>query len=392
MRRWSEDDLRLSTLRRQFPERLEASARPTPAAVLDLVDRIAPIQSQVPRAPFATIAARLPGAAYADLVDLFESHQLVKASTLRGTVFTSGREQFGWSQRIAREGRVEFLASQTKVPAEEARALLAAVEARAADWLPWDDLVAYARELMLAGSPDLALRVDQVRFLLWGQAGLLRRPPDSAWQKRTDILRRSARIALPDLPESTFDEAVLAMVERHLRAYGPVTSDDLCFYLGIRKTPLRRALATLADRVIRGEGPEGQPMLDLDDEFSTTTELPGSGSGIRLLAEFDGLLMGYAGPGRLRFLEPEQLALVWNAKNAVCAPTVLSDGRIVARWKTVGTGRRVRLEVTMLPPHRPLPAAVFAPAASSLETALDLEVRDVRVSEWPRGADSSRGA
>ena len=83
--------------------------------MLDLVDRIAPIQSQVPRAPFATIAVRLPGTAYADLVDLFESHRLVKASTLRGTVFTSGREQFGWSQRIAREGRVEFLAAQTKV-------------------------------------------------------------------------------------------------------------------------------------------------------------------------------------------------------------------------------------------------------------------------------------
>ena len=59
------------------------------------------------------------------------------------------------------------------------------------------------------------------------------------------------------------------MVERHLRAYGPVTADDTCFYLGIRKTPLRRALATLGERVITGEGPAGQPMLDLDDELST---------------------------------------------------------------------------------------------------------------------------
>src|SRR6478736_4337565 len=118
---------------------------------------------------------------------------------------------------------------------------------------------------MMAGSPDLALRVDQVRYLLWGQAGLLRRPPDTAWQKRTDGLRRSARIALPDLPEPEFDEAVTAMVERHLGAYGPATAEDVCFYLGIRKTPLRRALAALADRVISGEGPDGRPMLDLDN-------------------------------------------------------------------------------------------------------------------------------
>ena len=105
---------------------------------------------------------------------------------------------------------------------------------------------------MAAGPPELAERTDQVRYLLWGQAGLLRRPPDAAWHKRTDVLRRSARMALPELAESEFDEAVTAMVERHLRAYGPATEDDLCFYLGIRKTPLNRALAALADRVITG--------------------------------------------------------------------------------------------------------------------------------------------
>jgi hypothetical protein len=66
-----------------------------PTDVLDVVEAIAPIQSQAPRAPFATIGSRLPGARYADLVALFESHHLIKASTLRGTVFTSGREQFG---------------------------------------------------------------------------------------------------------------------------------------------------------------------------------------------------------------------------------------------------------------------------------------------------------
>ena len=175
MRRWSDDDLRLSTLRRQFPEPLDGSVPATPAAVLDLVDRIAPIQSQVPRAPFATIAARLPGTAYADVVDLFESHRLVRASTLRGTVFTSGREQFGWSQRIAREGRAEFLAAQTKVAPDDVRELLGAIESAAADWRPWDDLLDHARGLMAAAPPELAERADQVRFLLWGQDGLLRR-------------------------------------------------------------------------------------------------------------------------------------------------------------------------------------------------------------------------
>jgi hypothetical protein len=379
MRRWSSEDLRLSTLRRQFPYPLDGSVEPTRDAIVDLVDRLAPIQSQVPRAPFLTIGSRLPGTSYADLVALFESHDLIKASTLRGTVFTSGPEQFAWSQTIAREGRAEQLARMVKVPTSEVETLLAAVEERAAEWAPWEDLLDHARELMLASGSEVAERADQVRFLLWGQAGLLRRPPDAAWHKRTDVLRRSARAALPGLPESTFGEAVAAMVARHLRAYGPVAKDDLCFFLGLRRTPVNEALAVLGERVITGEGPDGQVMFDWADEIADRTDEPAAATGIRLLAEFDGLLMGYAGPGRLRFLDSDQLAVVWNAKNAVCAPPVLRDGRIVARWKTVGTGRRVRVEVRMLPPHRPLAEEAFGPAVGALSSVLDLQVRDIAV-------------
>ena len=238
--------------------------------MLELVDRIAPIQSQVPRAPFTTIAARLPGTAYADLVDLFESHHLVKASTLRGTVFTSGREQFGWSQRIAREGRAEFLATQTKVAPEQVRGLLTAIEDGS------DGVAAVGRPAGPRTRPDGPRGLQS-----WPSAPIrcgscsgarpacYRRPPDTAWHKRTDVLRRSARVALAEGPDSAFDESVLAMVERHLRAYGPATANNLCFYLGIRKTPLRRALATLGDRVMTGEGPAGQPMLDLDEGLSS---------------------------------------------------------------------------------------------------------------------------
>lgn len=379
MRRWSSEDLRLATLRRQFPGALDGSSDASPTAVLDLVDRLAPIQSQVPRAPFLTIASRLPGARYDDLVELFEGHRLIKASTLRGTVFTSGREQFAWSQRIAGEGRAALLAAQTKVPVEHVRELLTSVERQAVDWQPWEDLLDHARGLMAAGPPELSGRVDQVRFLLWGQPGLLRRPPDAAWHKRTDVLRRSARAALPDLPEHDLEESVVAMVRRYLRAYGPVTKDDICFYLGVRKTPVNQALASLGDQVLTGQGPDGHQMFDWVDDLAESADEPKAASGVRLLADFDGCLLGYAGPGRLRFCTSEQLALIWNAKNAVCAPTVLSDGRIVGRWKTVGTGRRVRVEVTMLPPHRRLPENKFADAVTALATVLNLEVGDVRM-------------
>ena len=95
------DQLRRRTLSRQFP----TIAGHGPAAIVDLFWRLGPIQSQVPRAPFLTISSRLPGVTYDTVCELFESHQLVKTSNIRGTVHSSVPEQFGWLDAVARRTR-----------------------------------------------------------------------------------------------------------------------------------------------------------------------------------------------------------------------------------------------------------------------------------------------
>ena len=57
--------------------------------------------------------------------------------------------------------------------------------------------------------------------LLWGHSGLLRRPRDTRWEKRTDIFHQRARSLLPDLPEWDFEEALTNLVRVHLGSYGP---------------------------------------------------------------------------------------------------------------------------------------------------------------------------
>ena len=91
-RRMTADELRRRTLSRQFPS-IEGTE---PEAVLELFNRLGPIQSQVPRAPFLAVASRLPGVSYKTVNDLFDEHRLLKTSNLRGTVHTSTRDQFGW--------------------------------------------------------------------------------------------------------------------------------------------------------------------------------------------------------------------------------------------------------------------------------------------------------
>jgi hypothetical protein len=83
---------------------------------------------------------------------------------------------------------------------------------------------------------------------------------------------------------------------------------------------------------------------------------------LRLLPEFDGLLVGYHSRNRTRFLTEQQLPKVWAKVNGLFSPVVLHDGRLVASWKTITKGQRIDIEVTMLDPHPVLADDLFADA------------------------------
>ena len=89
--------------------------------------------------------------------------------------------------------------------------------------------------------------------------------------------------------------------------------------------------------------------------------------GLRLLPEFDGLLVGYHGRNRIRFLTEQQLPKVWAKVNGLFSPVVLYDGRLVASWKTITKGRRTDIEVSMLDPHPRLADDLFADAIAATE-------------------------
>ena len=108
MRRLSDDQLRRRTLCRQFPTILGRG----PEAVIELLRRLGPIQSQVPRAPFLTISSRLPGVGYDAVCSLFESHQLLKTSNIRGTVLAASRSSLaGWTPSPAALGQLSCATS-----------------------------------------------------------------------------------------------------------------------------------------------------------------------------------------------------------------------------------------------------------------------------------------
>ncbi|MDF2746856.1 MAG: winged helix DNA-binding protein [Propionibacteriaceae bacterium] len=217
MRRLTADELRRRTLQRQFPS---IDGR-QPEAVLELFNRLGPIQSQVPRAPFLTVSSRLPGVSYETINGLFEEHRLLKTSNLRGTVHTSTREQFGWLDAVARRGRAAQLRNYLKLDRLTPEDVVAEVEAfTSGEWRARADIVAHLREWLERKSPASAAAVQDAlpESLLWGHSGLLRRPRDHRWEKRTDIYHQRARSLLPELETYEFPTALKALVRVHLRS------------------------------------------------------------------------------------------------------------------------------------------------------------------------------
>jgi DNA glycosylase AlkZ-like len=364
----------MRTLRRQFP----TIPGQGPEAIVDLFRRLGPIQSQVPRAPFLTISSRLPGATYDTVCELFESYRLVKTSSIRGTVHSSVPEQFALLDAVARRTRGAQLRNVLKLQHVTPEQLAAETEAFAStDWRPRSEIVAHARAwLAERETGDAAKGSDLLSdSLLWGHSGLLRRPRDTRWDKRTDIFHQRARSLLPNLPEWDFEEALTELVRVHLDSYAPALREDLAFFSGAGLGAVDDAVRRLGDEVIHLRGPNDEDYLDLADASSDGTP----DLGLRLLPEFDGLLVGYQGRNRTRFLTEQQLPKVWAKVNGLFSPVVLYGGRLVASWKTITKGGRTDIEVTMLDPHPILADDLFGDAIAATEQVLDLTITDLRI-------------
>src|SRR4029450_2265705 len=196
--RLSDDKLRRRTLRRQFP----SCSGTAPEGGLDLFRRLGPIQSQVPRAPFLTISSRLPGVRYQTVCEVFESHQLVKTSNIRGTVHSSTLEQFGWLDAVARATRANQLRKMLKLERATPEQLAAEIEAfTSADWRPRSEIVSHARAWLAENETGATAHAPYAlsENLIWGHSGLLRRPRDTRWEKGSAISPRGARSCVPDI-------------------------------------------------------------------------------------------------------------------------------------------------------------------------------------------------
>ena len=368
------DQLRRATLRRQFPQVRGRG----PDAVAEVVRRVGPIQSQAPRAPFLGVAARLPGVSYDAIAAAFEDHHIVKASSIRGTVHVCVREQFPLLDAVTRRTLERSWSKILRLRRRDVAELRAEIQRWIGDdWRLESDLTEHMTSWLAANESEesaAASKESSARFLLRGYSALIRRPSNGAWEKRSPWLLHHAPPLLGTAPVDA-DAALEALARVHIAAFGPSTRDDIAWWSGEGLTRVDAAVGRLGTEVVARPGPGDATYLDLADPPSRGHPDPG----LRLLPEYDALVVGYHPKGRTRFLDAAHAESIWNRANGVFSAAVLYDGRLVALWRLVGSGRRRDFEAWPLPGEPLPPEAAFAGPVEGLARAMGVVIRELRL-------------
>ena len=354
------EDLAAAALARQFPD--------DPGTVAARVDAIGDLQTQTARSAFIGLGARFPGVTHAEIAAAYETGEIVRGSTIRGTVHTASPAAYTVLAEATRVGQHPRWARTLGVTDAQLADLWMSVEAYAREWRTPDDLRAHVDDWLGHHAPAAldAAAAGPGRYLGFAHGGLVRRPASgNRWEGQGKPVY------------GTFDRtgpATLADVVRlHLRAHGPSSRQDVAWWAGVPLRAVDEGLTGLD--TVELEGPDGRAYVDLPDA-PAPRDLPG----VRLLPEFDALLCGYDSKARDRFATSQHHRRLWNESNGMLLPPLLVDGRITGFWRAGGTARRRPLEVTWFArTRRPRTAELDEPVAA-LEAALGITITGVTIS------------
>lgn len=314
-----------------------------PAAV---VDRAVALQGQDLQAVLQAVALRA-GTDTDEVRAAFDRGELVRSWPMRGTLFaTTPRWLAGLLSLTAARIERDMARRRTQLGLDEA-----AVE-RAGE---------VARERLAAGP------VGRAELLgLWQAAGIETSGGPGYHLVVLHALRSLCHwgpfvdgeqcLVASATGEAVGDpEQVLAdVVAGYVRARGPVTVEDVAWWLKLPKGQVRRALADSGDlaevEVAEVEvAGAGSTYLVEQAQLDALADLPPAG-GVHLLPAFDEYYLGYQ--GRDLVASPEMQAAVVPGGNGVFRPLVVVDGRVVATWRRGRSGGELTHLVEQLPKPR----------------------------------------
>jgi hypothetical protein len=317
--------------------------------LVEAIEDVGALQAQHwPALPVA-LWSRVEGFAAAELYAALERGELVSGTLLRATLhLVSAREHPAYAAVVAAAGSDDWRRTAAE-PSAQAAALRAEVLRFACEIPRTGAEIATFIEEWVAAHPDTidAAELERQRthkwraFLRW--SALVRAPADGRWgTKAPAALRAAPRFAASPIGD---EEALDAVIHRHLRAFGPAGAEDVASWIGWRVPPVRAALERLAPRLARFEDEHRRPLYDLPEAPRPDAE---SAAPARLLAAFDSVLLAYASGRRARILPDAYREAVYERANLRIRPTFLVGGLVAGTWSIVVRRREAALTLQTL--------------------------------------------
>ena len=337
------------------------------AHVIRLVEHLAGLQAQAPFPPYYGLWSRLDGFRPEDLAELITGRQVVRIALMRGTIhLVSARDCLLFRpllQPVLERGLSAVYARQLK--GVDTRALATAGRALVEEQprsfgelgeslsATWPD---HPPTALAQGVRALVPLVQVPPRAVWGQAGQSRHTSAESWLGRP----------LHDAP--SLDD----LFERYLAAFGPASVADAQAWSGL--TRLREVAERLRPRLRTFRGPAGAELFDLPDAPRPS---PGTEAPVRLVAEFDNLILSHA--DRTRIIGEDARKRIFT-KNGIFPGTVLAGGFVAGMWRISRSRGSSTLVVELF---GPLPAASRGALEAEGErllsfAAADAATRDIR--------------
>jgi hypothetical protein len=304
--------LNRATLARQMLLKREA------APVVEAVERLAGMQAQEARPPFAGLWSRLEGFRREDLAGALRGYEIVRGPLMRSTLHLLSAADFAafrpalapslnaavWVMGSSAKGleAVEFLPAAIELLEEEPR--------------KYNDL----RALLGERFPEVDRRA--LGYAVRTQLPLVMVPTDDPWA--------FPRVADFELAADRLGHAIevegtpAPIIRSYLAAFGPATAADFVEWSGLKriKPAFEEMRPTLA--VFRDES--GRELFDLPDAPRPDAGTPAPP---RFLPEFDNLVLAHADRSRL-LADEHRPGLV--TKNLRVKATFLWDGFVAGTW------------------------------------------------------------
>jgi hypothetical protein len=307
--------------------------------LVEAVEAVGALQAQHwPALPVA-LWSRVRGFSDEDLYRGLEAGELVVGTLLRNTLhLVSAHEHPGYAAVVAGAGADDWRRTKAE-PSAEASTLRAQLLCHAREAPRTGQEIAAFIEDWVAAHPKAIdpAELEHQRKYGWRAfqrwSALVRVPADGRWgAKAPAALRAAPGCSHPPVG----DDALDAVIRRHLRAFGPASAEDVASWIGWRTPPVRAALERLGPGLADFEDEDGRRLHDLPEAPRPDPETPAPA---RLLAAFDSVLLAYAVKRRARILPDAHRDAVHERANLRIRPTFLVDGLVAGTW-TVEVRRR----------------------------------------------------